>query len=313
MSLRDQLRDILPQILPPNPSDAIKGTELIRLVRFRLGDEYSDATLRYHFSILSYDPASPIAKVDQGQGYYLRLGKSDARNGSSSQGYFDGMGHVDDLTRTRLARFFAVVERHCLHESRYIFPLISQAHDAWELPDVVITDWDFEAGQDDNPRLDQSLMSLKRHLGASAVALTAANLQISVSPESCRADFFKAVSATGWANVGQILIAEPVNDEALVETLRALGHQHGISITSYGLQADLLDELPSPDEIRRLNAAQFESLENMLKIQPITVGTHRPALDWPQLSRLRKHEAINAMLAWLNECLEQRQPAPAVR
>ena len=34
MSLRDQLREILPQILPPNPADAIKGTELIRLVRF---------------------------------------------------------------------------------------------------------------------------------------------------------------------------------------------------------------------------------------------------------------------------------------
>ena len=173
MSLRDQLRDILPQILPPNPSDAIKGTELIRLVRFRLGDEYSDATLRYHFSILSYDPSSPIAKVDQGQGYYLRLGKNDARNGSASQGYFDGMGHVDDLTRARLARFHAVVERHCLHESRYIFPLISQAHDAWELPDVVITDWDFETGQDDSPRLDETLMNPKRHLGASAVALTA--------------------------------------------------------------------------------------------------------------------------------------------
>ena len=68
MSLRDQLRDILPQILPTDPSEAIKGTELIRLVRVKLKDDYSDATLRYHFSILSYDPSSPIAKVDQGQG-----------------------------------------------------------------------------------------------------------------------------------------------------------------------------------------------------------------------------------------------------
>ena len=105
-----------------------------------------------------------------------------------------------------------------------------------------------------------------------------------------------------------------MSDEALVETLRSLGHQHGIGITSFGLQLDLLDELPAPDDIRHLSASEFESLENMLKIQQITVGTYRPALDWPQLSSLRKkHEAIGLMLAWLNECLEARQPSAPVR
>lgn len=72
MNLRDQLKEILPEILPPNPAEPIKGTELIRLVKFSLKQEYSDATLRYHFSIMCCDPASPIAKVEQGQGYYLR-------------------------------------------------------------------------------------------------------------------------------------------------------------------------------------------------------------------------------------------------
>src|SRR6478735_354524 len=72
MNLRDQLKEILPEILPSNPTEPIKGTELIRLVKFRLKQEYSDATLRYHFSIMCCDPASPIAKVEQGQGYYLR-------------------------------------------------------------------------------------------------------------------------------------------------------------------------------------------------------------------------------------------------
>ena len=121
------------------------------------------------------------------------------------------------------------------------------------------------------------------------------------------------MSATSWANVGQILVAEPLSDEAVVETLRTLGHQHGIGITTYGLDSSLLDELPAPDDIRRLSEPEFGSLQNMLKIQPVTVGTHRHSLDWPQLSRLRKkHEVIEAMLAWLNECLDKRQPvAPA--
>src|ERR1700760_3484552 len=125
MSLREQLRDLLPQILPPNPSDAIKGTELIRLVRLRLKDDYSDATLRYHFSILCYDPSSPIAKVDQGQGYYLRLNKVDYRNAGMGNGLFVREEDTTDVGRSRLARFEAVVERHCLHSSRFPFPLHS--------------------------------------------------------------------------------------------------------------------------------------------------------------------------------------------
>jgi hypothetical protein len=63
MNLREQLRHLLPEILPDDPAEAIKGTELIRLVRHRLGEGYSDATLRYHFSILSYDPTSPASSM----------------------------------------------------------------------------------------------------------------------------------------------------------------------------------------------------------------------------------------------------------
>jgi hypothetical protein len=312
MSLREHLRDLLPQILPSTPVDAIKGTELIRLVRLRLKDDYSDATLRYHFSILSYDPSSPIAKVDQGQGYYLRLNKVDYRNAGRANGLFVREDEFTDIDRFRLARFEAVVERHCLHVSRFPFLLSPQGGDAWELPDVVITDWDFEAGQDDTPRLDESLMNLKRHLGASVVALTAAQLQLRITLESCRADFFKTVSAAHWANQGQLFIAEPVNDEALVDTLRALGHEYGIGVTSFGLETSLLDELPSPDEIRRVSAAEFESLQAILKIQRIASGTHRPQIDWQHLSVLRKkHDGLASMLSWLNDCLEKRQPVPA--
>ena len=48
MSLRKQLSDILPPLLPANPADAIKGTELIRLTPLQLTGNYSDASLIYH-------------------------------------------------------------------------------------------------------------------------------------------------------------------------------------------------------------------------------------------------------------------------
>ena len=82
MSLRQQLTDILPTILPSSPKEATKGTELIRLVRLRLEGDYSDASLRYHFSIMSCDPASPIAKVEKGQGYYRRAAPVPALSGA---------------------------------------------------------------------------------------------------------------------------------------------------------------------------------------------------------------------------------------
>ncbi|MFR4437636.1 MAG: hypothetical protein ACLT8C_08245 [Akkermansia muciniphila] len=63
MSLRSQLEELLPELLPSDPAQAIKGTELIRLVRLRLGEEYSDASLRYHFSFMASEPDSEIAKV----------------------------------------------------------------------------------------------------------------------------------------------------------------------------------------------------------------------------------------------------------
>ena len=79
MSLRSQLEELLPELLPSDPAQAIKGTELIRLVRLRLGEEYSDASLRYHFSFMASEPDSEIAKVERGQGYYRRMRERDGQ------------------------------------------------------------------------------------------------------------------------------------------------------------------------------------------------------------------------------------------
>ncbi|HSP43850.1 MAG TPA: hypothetical protein VLO11_13330, partial [Luteolibacter sp.] len=120
MSLRKQLSDILPTLLPPNPADAIKGTELIRLTRLQLNGNYSDASLRYHFSIMSCDPASPIAKVEKGQGYYRRSAPLPALSGAQelialTQGSLDDLTEADqdlmDNAMLRRRKFRAVVTR----------------------------------------------------------------------------------------------------------------------------------------------------------------------------------------------------------
>ena len=97
MNLREQLKEILPRVLPKSPAESIKGTKLIEMVKRRLSQEYSDATLRYHFSVMSCDPTAPIAKVEQGQGYFLRTSRRELLQprGEMRQGSLAGFASDD--------------------------------------------------------------------------------------------------------------------------------------------------------------------------------------------------------------------------
>ncbi len=315
MNLREHLRLILPEILPTNPVEAIKGTELIRLVRYRLGDEYSDATLRYHFSILSYDPTSPIAKVDQGQGYYLRLKRSLPRALAGRSGLFEPPGNESDAIRQRYLRVLAIFERLSLLRGQFPFVLNGRAglslrvEGDWEIPDVVCADWEVETGTDEQPRFDEPMLSPRRHLGGPEVGLNGVLLKLGVTLETFPADFFQAVSATRWTTQGELVIAESVNDEALVEALRSLGHQFGVGITSLGLDLALLDDLPDGPSILGMTASEFEAVQAMLRVQRFTSATQRATLDWATLSSLKKkHISVGELVKWLSDCLDRRVP-----
>jgi len=314
MNLREQLRHLLPEILPDDPADSIKGTELIRLVRLRLGDDYSDATLRYHFSILSYDPTSPIAKVDQGQGYYQRQKKAAGTNSVSRASLFDDENESDQCV-SRFLRMVAIYERLCLQRSRYPFLLNRSSSGTpsmegeWDIPDLVVADWDLDTGSDETPRFDAAMLDLRRHLGGPEVGISGVQLKLSVSIENYSADFFQALSATRWTLQSEIVIAEGLKDEALVDALRSLGHQFGVGISSLGIQLTQLDELPSAKELRAMGASEFEAVHNLLRVQKITIPTPRPSIDWTALNALRKkHDSVAGLVRWLSECLAKRQP-----
>jgi hypothetical protein len=162
MNLREQLRLILPQCLPKDPAEAIKGTELIRMVRLKLEGEYSDATLRYHFSILSYDPGSPIAKVDQGQGYYQRQTRRPGAVNATLQGWFEQVDDAEAAAWLRLDRVVAIYERLCLTRSSFPFVLngrtggVPELEGSWEVPDLVVADWDLDEGDGEMRRLQRA-------------------------------------------------------------------------------------------------------------------------------------------------------------
>lgn len=311
MNLREHLRLILPDILPANPAEAIKGTELIKLVRVLLGDEYSDATLRYHFSILSYDPTSPIAKVDQGQGYYQRTRRSPSVSTNGRHGLFDLSGEGD----LRHLRVLAIYQRLCLLRSQFPFVLNGRNGEPlrldgdWELPDLICADGEVETSSDEQPRFDETVLSLRRHFGGPEVGITGVSVKLGATLESFPADFFQALSASRWTTGSELVIAEALNDEALVESLRSLGHQFGVGISTLGIQFAELDELPDPDSILGMTASEFEAVQALLRVQRITSPAQRPTLDWQTLSQLRKkHGSVNDLVRWLCDCLDRRMP-----
>ncbi len=315
MNLREQLRHILPQCLPKDPTEAVKGTELIRLVRLRLDGDYSDATLRYHFSILSYDPGSPIAKVDQGQGYYQRQTRRPGAVNASLQGWFDRVDDAEAAVWLRFDRAMAIYERLCLARSRFPFVLngrgeaVPELEGGWEVPDMVLADWELDGGDGEVRRLDQAMLRLRRHLGVPEVGITGVQLKLATSLESYSADFFQALSATRWTTQGELVLAEAVTDEALVDALRQLGHEFGLGITTLGLDQTALDALPLPDEIRDMDEARFDAVQGRLRLQRLTPPNPRAAPNWTLLSRLReKYASLRDLARWLSDCLEEGKP-----
>lgn len=313
MNLREQLRILLPEILPDDPELAIKGTELIRMVRLRLAGDYSDATLRYHFSILSYDSTSPIAKVDQGQGYYLRQVRLPADGALENYLLFGGA--TGDAQVSRHLRLLAIYERLGGLRSQHPFRLngrdggMPEVKGHWDIPDIVTAEWDMETGPGDVPRFDLPMLHLRRHLGGPEAVVTGVQLKCGVNLDNYTAEFFQTLSATRWTLQSEMVIAEPLSDEALVEALRSLGNQFGVGISSLGIHTAQLDDLPPAADLAAMSAAEFESVQGKLRLQRLTAPQLRARMDWQALSVLRKkHPAVEDLARWLGASLASGRP-----
>lgn len=307
MNLRAQLKEILPNCLPKSPAEAVKGTELIKVVKHKLSQKYSDATLRYHFSVMSCDPASPIAKVTQGQGYYLR-GRQPARLVESQPPLLRSreanITLIASAEALRLRIFQAVFERCTGDENRFVFPLQhtedrSRAH-VWSVPDAVLVDW--KAGE-----LSDAGFLLKRELLTvldRPFELTSVRLALEARPESTRELFFQTLSAGAWAHRSELVYAAPIADQGLADELRSLGDRYGVSVTSMGIERHKLDAWQSPMEIRDLGSREIENLQNDLQLRRICAPPPRPGPDPGGLVELRERAPeIAELFRWIHRCM----------
>ena len=328
MSLRQQLTDILPTILPSSPKEATKGTELIRLVRLRLEGDYSDASLRYHFSIMSCDPASPIAKVEKGQGYYRRAAPVPALSGaqdllSMTQGRLDDfagdIGAVDHILQ-RIRKFRAAATRYCEVNGRFPYPFRdaltrdSPLGNLWKFPDMVVVDWEGGEPADQLLNLDPEILALKSGLGIPPYRIQSVTLRLVPNLELFREEFFQALSVSSWCQGGELFYAGPIEDEALADALRQLSNRFGLGITTFGLTAEMLDELPGPEHILNAQPRETEALMERFDVRRIASPRLKDHLDWASLDAIRSdNEEVRRLFRWLTACIETEQVRPFER
>ncbi len=321
MSLRKQLNAVLPDFLPLNPKDAIKGTELIRLLRMKIEGNYSDASLRYHFSIMSCDPTSPIAKVEKGQGYYRRTAPVPALS-SAQEIYSQYQGRLDEMNGDneevdhalmRIRKFRAIVNKWCEVNARFPFAFREPFHaeapvgNLWKFPEMLLVDWESGDG-DDNSR---ALLKLKSQLGLPPFRLHAARLRILPAHHSFREDFFQTLSASTWAQGGELIYAAPIEDEALAESIRSLSLTFGIGVTTFGLTAEILDDLPRPAHILNAHPRETEALMERLDVTRVASAKSRPHIDWSALDSIRgDSKEVDKLLTWLSESAEVGRMLP---
>jgi len=327
MSLRKQLTEILSDLLPSNPKEAVKGTELIRLLRIRLDGQYSDASLRYHFSVMSCDPSSPIAKVEKGQGYYKRGADLPALSGAQElvamqQGRLDELGSNLEIDRAmlRLSKFRAIIRKYVETRNQFTFEFRESLcagaplGNLWKFPDLVLIDWEHGEFQEDALQLDPAHLTMKQTLGLPPYRLTSIRMRVDTNYHSFREDLFQTMSSAMWANTGELYLAGSIIDESLGNQIRFLANQLGIGVTSFGLSGEALDDLPHPAQIENAMDRETEALMGRLRVEHLCPPKSRSHCGWDELNNLRNdHPEMNQLLAWLGGSLESSKVRPFQR
>jgi len=322
MSLRQNLNTLLPEILPSDPRDAIKGTELISMVQLKLEENYSDASLRYHFSIMSCDPTSPIAKVEKGQGYYLRRSQVPALSSAQEllslrQGQLDVLGSDLEASNHQIARlekFHAIVQKYS--ERLGLVPFVfrealqtgAPLGNLWRFPELAQVEWDLHSADDGELVLDPDSVSIRLSQGLPPYILRAVRLRTFSSVDTFREDFFQALSSSMWAQSGHLYYACSIEDEALLDSIRNLSSHYGIGVTTFGLSLEDLDDLPSTAHLLNANPRETEALMERLQVNVISNATQRDQIDWKSLSLVRGDSTeMDQLFRWIERCLSARK------
>lgn len=280
--------EILPQLLPTRAEEAIKGTELIARVRAVLGKAYSDRSLRSQFSFIALEPDSCLARVENGQGYYLRREPLIPSLHSMFESEEEAARDADSPLHKALA--LAVRLYDTAGMGVFVYPL--EEEENWEQPDLVAVQW--PAGTTDASGAYVLEPSDEKTAQLRAVCVAVAN-----DAESCRSAFFRTLSC--GLGVGQAELLIITTDDSAPEELAQLATLYGVGIRLMQVDVTDSDALPRADVIFRADAATARAL---LAELPITTLAHPRQRTQPVLAA-HLRPATTAAWHWAQNCLDK--------
>lgn len=284
MNLRDRLREILPSLLPRREQDAIKGRELIARVRSILGDTYSDGSLRTQFSLLSLEEDTCLARISNGQGYYLR--RAGEPLPPSLHDVFAGQAETADA---KLHRAIALAVR--CYDTAGLSVFAYPVEESWAHPDLVTVQW--PAG-----RWGEDGAYVMEPAEAPSATLRAVCVGMASSPESCRQAFFRALACGQWAQEAELLLIGSAG--AAAPELSCLATLYGVGVRSLAAP-DLLAELPQADTLFRAEADEISELLESLPQSVLAL----PRLRREPLCPFAQAEEARVVHEWVAQCVER--------
>lgn len=293
MSLRDKLVEILPDLLPTREEDAIKGKELIARVRAVLGDAYSDHSLRSQFSFIALEPDSCLARVANGQGYYLRTEAA----APSLHNMFESEAEASRDGQDPLHKALALAVRLYDTAGMGVFVFPTEAEESWDHPDLVAVQWPAATTDETGALVFEPAESRPPYLRSVCVC-------IEPDAESCRRAFFRTLACALCAQEAELLL---IGDEPdMPEELTRLATLYGVGIRA--ISADVTTEyaLPRADEIFRADTADARGLLSELPQLTLAHPRHREHTLLP----VQHLPATAAALHWAQSCIAKGRVEP---
>lgn len=284
MSLRAKLLHILPTLLPAREEDAIKGKELIARVRAVLGDAYSDYSLRSQFSFMALDPDSCLARVPNGQGYYLRR----TEDAPSLQNMFTDGAEAEREGSDELNKAMALAVRLYDTAGMGVFVYPVDGEESWEHPDLVAVQWPAGHWEADGAYVMQE--------GETDLSYRAVCVGFADSAEDARRAFFRALACGRWAQESELLLL--VSEAADMEEWADLAARYGVGIRALAVAPE---ELPRANELFRMDSAAARELLGALP----QVVTALPRRQTPAEAAAAALPDTAVVRQWAQQCVQK--------
>jgi hypothetical protein len=213
----------------------------------------------------------------------------------------------------RAEKFRAVVQRYL--ESVQQFPMAfeeSFSADAganrWRVPDVAVVDWTTGDVADDRLALDKHKLEVCRRMGKAPLKISTAKLRLELHPHSVLEDLHQCLAVSEWANAGELLVAASIEDPRIIEEVRRFAARYGIGAISFGLDADILDDMPEPAAIENLGPREFDSILSLLRIRRYASPAPGRDYDWQHVTESSASNAdFDRFEKWISRCLMEER------